>query len=38
LVVDLQVIAEIAALEDEVFAEGDAFVDGKPVALRRGGC
>jgi len=37
LVVDLDVVAEVAALEDEVFAEGDAFVDGEPVALRRGG-
>lgn len=27
------VVAADAALEEEVFWEGDAFVDGKPVAL-----
>lgn len=37
LVVDLQVVAEVAALEEEVFAEGDAFVDGDPVSLPRDG-
>lgn len=31
--VDGHVVARHAALEDEVFGQGDAFVDGEPVAL-----
>lgn len=31
--VDGDVVAADAAFEEEVFGEGDAFVDGKPVAL-----
>ena len=34
--VDGDVIATDAALEEEMFGEGDTFVDGKPVALGRG--
>lgn len=34
--VDGGVVAGGAALEEEVFGEGDAFVDGEPVAWGRG--
>lgn len=33
LVVDLGPVAAEALFEDKVFAQGDAFVDGEPVAL-----
>lgn len=33
LIVDLGVVAEVASLEEEMFAKSDSFVNGEPIAL-----